>query len=338
MAGVYWVGSNGNTYVKADGMNGVQDWGSGGIARAKTMGYSVIADPATGRLAPEVNAGGLATGWVDPSGGYVDGGVAGSAAPQFKDTTAARNATQANIDAVDVGLNNSLAGINSEFERIMRQYAEEKELNTKAYDEQTQQNEQRRSAGTQAGLLAAAQGARGLRGVLASLKALGGTGELLANRAVAQTANADLGENDRTFDANATQLTNAYARTRQDEENRDNEARSARANQEKAARREAAQQRQSLYEKMAGLWTDAGNNAEAANFLGRSGSQARVMADNIPTQAGAYTTRASVFDPGKLASYLAGNNDMTVKAGDAGTGSPINSPLYALARKREEVL
>lgn len=254
---------------------------------------------------------------------------------------AARNATLANIRGLDTALSNSLGSIDSNFARIMQQYADEEAINLKAYNDQVGSNEKNRSTSIQAGQLSAAQGARGLLGVLGSLNALGGTGQLLANRAVATEANKDIGEANRTFDTNATTLANARAATEQDEKNRRAEAEAARENQKVAARANTAQQKQSLFEKMAGYFNEIGDAGQAGNYLAQVGALAPEVARGATVQASAYTPRSAVFNPGQLQNYLAGANDMTVKASGGGgnaQSTALNSPLYSLARKREEQL
>lgn len=325
--GTYWVGQNGLVYV--NGANGVN---SAGKADANTdkywssKGFNRVDDW-------NANSGGKQTAQaVDLSGGGGGGGTT------YKDTSAARGATQKNIDAVDVGLNNSLLGIGSEFDRMMKQYADEEALNDQAYTTQVTSNENTRQNNVQSSLLSGAQGSKGLRATLSALGAYGGTGKVLANRAVASETNKDIGAGDKVFEANATQLNTAKAKTDQDEENRKNEARAAKSSQEAAAKREAAKNKQSLYKDMAGLFGDAGNTGEANRYTGMVGDLAKDVVGG-PITAAAYTPRNVTFEAGDIKSYLAGANDMTVSTTPSGT--PLNSPLSGLTSKRrreEEVI
>lgn len=320
---VYWVGRDGNVYYKSGSQ--VQNMG-------KALGTSAIGFDA--------ERGSFESRQIDDPVASSDGltPVGGGGGALFTDTSGARSATQKSIDALDTVEGNNLRAIADNFNRILSQYNDEETINKKNYDTQVQQNEENKSRNLQASLLGAAQGGRGLRAVLASLNALGGTGELLANRAVASEANRDIGEGNRTFDNNATTLVNAYSATQQDERNRRAEAEAARANEERAARAEVAKQKQSLYEKMAGLWGQAGNNAKASRYLGLVGELAPRVAEGSATSVAPYTPRSATFSPGQLSSYLGGANDMTVKTGSATSPSILNSPLYSLPRKREELV
>jgi len=74
---------------------------------------------------------------------------------------------------------------------------------------QVQGNTSSRATAVQNAEQAAAQGNQGLKAVLASLGALNGTGQILAGRAVADSANNDIGTSDQTFQNNATAIQNA---------------------------------------------------------------------------------------------------------------------------------
>lgn len=327
-AGVYWRGSDGNVYIK-DNMGAVMNVG-GGVGVLKSgdqqfggLTFREIASPDAGSPAATTT----------PTDRVVGGGSS------FTDTSAARNATQASIDSLDEILRNNLSDIGNRFTNIEKQYGEEEALNQTRFNEQTASNENNRTGTIQQALLAAAQGGRGLMASLAALGALGGDGRLLANRAISQEANKDIGEGNRVFDANATQLNNAWADTQADQKRRRQEAADAKINEERAATTKIAEQKQSLFERMANLFTTAGDNSSAARYLGMVGEQAPVIARNSATQVTPYSARNIAYEGGQLKSYLAGRNDMSVKADPLSGGSnAVNSPLYSLTRRREETV
>ena len=329
-AGVYWRGSDGQIYTKNNA--GILANAGGGVGVLKSgdqvfngLVYREIANP-DGGSSP------AATTTIRNPGG-------GGGGSSFTDTSAARRATQASIDSLDEILRNNLTDIGSRFENINKQYAEEEALNKTRFGEQTSSNENNRTNTIQQSLLAAAQGGRGLMASLAALGALGGDGSLLARRAVSQEANRDIGEGNRVFDANATQLNNAYADTQADEKRRRQEAADAKVNEERAAQTKIAEQRQSLFERMATLFSQAGDNGSAARYLGMVGEQAPVIARNSATAVSPYASRNIGFEGGQLKSYLGGRNDMSVQAAPAqGGSSAVNSPLYSLTRRREETV
>jgi len=249
-------------------------------------------------------------------------------------TAAARASTQKSIDALQQILANKLANAQDQYQQVINQYNDEDALNQKQYDDQTTSNEQNRTNTIQAALLAAAQGGQGLRATLASLGALGGTGSVLANRAIASGANQDIGGANNTFDTNAKTLDTSWAQTQQDEKNRRAQADTDLANAKLAAQGDVATQAQTLYKDLANLWSTAGNSGQAASALAQADTYLPQITAASRTATPTFTPQSAVFSPGTLASYLAGNNDMSVQTA-GGDQTPINSPLYALTKKRD---
>ena len=314
--GVYWIGRDGNVWSKgSDGLvvnNGSMAAMPADEKQILTEIYSQIDDP------------------VNPSGGGGGGGTVDT-------TAAARAATQKSIDSLDTVLGNGLSDITKRYQNILAGYGEEEALNAKTYNDQVNQNEQTRTDTRQQALLAGAQGGQGLRATLASLNALGGTGALLANRAIAQTVNKDIGEGDKVFSNNATQLDNANNAMVADQKKRRQEADDARVGEEQALRKSVAANKQSLFEKMAGYFSDIGNTGAAGDYISRAGSLAPEIASYTRAQVTPYTPRNIGFEGGQLQKYLAGANDMTVKLADGGNGGQsLNNPLYALTKKRDQ--
>lgn len=338
-----------NPLIGSDGRAGVywRDFTDGSIYTRNNAGQTVKVGGGVGVLASgDQRFGGLTYREIDPIVGSGGGStptttreVSGGGGSQFTDTSAARGATQASIDSLDEILRNNLTDIDTRFKKIGDQYTEEETLNKTRYGEQVSANENNRTSTVQQALLSAAQGGRGLMASLAALGALGGDGSRLANRAVAQEANRDIGDGNRVFEGNATQLNNAYVDTQADEKRRRTEAEDAAVNERRAAETKIAEQRQSLFERMATLFTQAGDNASAARYLGMVGEQAPIIARNSAVQTSPYKARNIGFEGGELKSYLAGRNDMTVKADPLSGGSnAVNSPLYSLTKRREEAV
>lgn len=331
---VYWVGQDGNVWVR--GPQGTINAGKQAYAGndnsysgALRSGYATrINDPNPGNPQQRLTA--------DTTGNNTGAG----SGPTYTDTTAARGATESALGSLGTVLQNNLRSIQDRFAQMMGRYADEEATNKQAYDTQMSSNETTRSRTTQSALLAAAQGNRGLRGVLGSMGALGGgsTGELLARRAVAGEANKDIGAGNEVFDNNASQLMNSYATTQTDERNRRSEAEAAKFNEEQGAKQTVAKERQSLFSTMADLWNQAGNTGEAGRYTGMVGSLSPEIASYTATQTAPYTPRSAVFNPGQLAGYLAGRNDMTVKVKNNSENAALNSPISALSSRRKEEL
>lgn len=324
MAGVYWIGSNGKTYMKGDGIQGVTEWFAP-LKSPEQMGFTQIDDP------------------VNPTG-QVQGAT--TTAPSGGGTTAkvlnqgAVNATQQAIDSLGVEQDTGYRNIDDSFNSLLSRYGKEAERNEADYNEQTETNTKNLTKNKQNALVAAAQGRRGLRGTLASLGALSGDGAVLADRAVTQGANQDIGEAADSFATNAGTLDKAIGRFREEDKDRRAEAETTKMNQRTALEGSIAAKRQNFFQKMAELYGGADRTAEANDFLGKAGALNNEIASKTRVASTAFTPRAAAFTPGDLESYLAGAGDMTVDVTAGGNGA--EGPTSILAgrgrRKREEEL
>lgn len=320
--GVYWIGQDGNTYMKAAGMEGVQKWAAP-LLPPEQLGLRQIDDP---MVAEQTNS-----------------GTGGKGEPAKVLNQAAVGATQQAIDSLgteqEVGYGNIEGGFNS----LTGQYDKERARNKADYDEENVNNNQSLIKNKQNALLAAAQGRRGLRGTLASIGALSGTGGELADRAVTTEANQDIGEATDTYAGNAQQLDKAWNRFEDEDEDRRAEAGTARTNQRTALEGSIAAKRQNFFQKMAELFAEGGDTASAADWLGRAGGLNQEIAAKTAVGSTPFSARSAAFTPGDLESYLAGAGDMTVDVRAGGTGG-VGGPTSVLAgrgrrkREREEAL
>lgn len=325
---VYWIGADGNVYYKSG--ETVQNVGK--PVNYNENGFDAQKLSATSRLIDDPLA-------VKSQTNTQQNNQAPSGSGQsYTDTTAARALQQANIDAMRNSLQFQMNSINDKYNQTLGQYTAEDAQNQQAYNKQLSKNNQTRSSSRQAALVAGAQGARGLRATLASLGALNGTGELLANRTVAQATNKDIGEANSVFDNNAETLVDAWGKTKLAQENRKRELNDAKATQQISAKADNASKLQDMYKEMASFYTQAGNKAAASSWLAKAQQFLPDISNGAKTIASPFTKMDAVFDPGTLKSYLSGANDMTVKASGPAQSSPaLNSPLYAIQKKREDL-
>lgn len=265
-----------------------------------------------------------------------NGGGDGGSGSSFVDTSAARNATLSQIDSLARQLENMNASSQGEYDQLIRQYLEENSQNRANYEKQVASNENTRSGGISQSLAAAAQGGRGLRSTLAAMGALGGTGELLANRAVAKVANNDIGGVNETFETNAGNLNSAWEKTEREQRQRDEDARTALNNAKVKNAGSIASQRQGLFKDMAGFWEQAGNKSEAANWMSKISGQNPTIEAASRTSTPTFQRSSAAFSPAALKNYLAGNQDMAVQTSAGNNGLTMNSPIYAAQSRREE--
>lgn len=319
--GVYWVGQDGNTYMKASGLDGVQKWVAP-LLPPDQLGLQQIADPMAPNDAPPVSGSGTGSG--------------GSATPAKVVNSAAVGATQQAIDSLGteeaVGEQNITAGRDS----LISRYNMEADRTNQDYNEQTVTNKTNLQKNRQNALVSAAQGRRGLRGTLAAMGALSGTGIDLADRAVTTEVNQDLGGATETAATNTAKLDKAMGRFKEEDEVRRNDANTAAANQRTALAGSLASKRQQFYQKMAELYGEGGDTGNAGRFLGMAGDLNNQIAANTRVAATPFAPKNAAFTPGDLESYLAGAGDMTVDVADGGIAGGLNPTSILAGRGRRK--
>jgi hypothetical protein len=318
---VYWVGQDGNVYYKTSSgtSNLGAAQGTGTTANLVLNGAKEIADPNPGNPAMKNTA-------------LVTGGSGGAAAPVLN--TAAVNATQQAIDSLGLEQDTANRNIDSSLTNVMGGYDQEATRNEGDYNDNTVTNNTNFSKNEQNALLSASQGARGLRGTLASIGALGGDGLRLANKAVTTGANADIGGAADTATTNQTNLDKAITNFRDEDKQRRADAQTAAQNQKVAEEGAIASKKQSFYQKMADLFSSGGDNANASKYLGMAGGLNNEIASKTAVAAAPIVAKTAAFTPGQMADYLAGNTDMTVQV--AGDGTPGADPNTILAARKKD--
>lgn len=259
----------------------------------------------------------------------------GGASPALN--TAAIGATQKAIDSLGTEQEIGMRNIDDSYGSVISKYDREAGQARGDYEGQTVTNNQNLQKNKQNALLAAAQGRRGLRGTLSSLGALSGDGSALADRAVTQGANADIGEAADTFAGNQVNLDKALEGFSREDEDRRREAETARNNQRTATEGQVLSKRQQMLQQLAQLFGEGGNNARAGELLNEAGNLNGAIAQRTAVQATPFNARSAAFTPGSLEDYLAGAGDMTVdvaEGGDAGAASPT-SILAGRNRRRD---
>lgn len=188
LQGDYWVGQDGNLYVKAAGVQGangapVDNLGKNSASLDTSLaglGAKQISDPAV-PPAPTGGGGGGGGGATSSAGGHL---------------------SQAVIDAVMQSIANNIAQAQNDYDAALKTNKANQANGDAQYDTATTNNSEGRAQSVQQAEQAGAQGLQGLDAVLASLGALNGTGSILAGRAVANTTNNDIGSANQTFQTN----------------------------------------------------------------------------------------------------------------------------------------
>lgn len=195
--GDYWVGSNGQIYVKAAGVQGANggaadDVGSNNpalLSDLKSYGASEISNPNPGTPAVTGDTG-ASTSSSTPAGGTL---------------------SQSVIDAVMQSIANDISQNQGTYNTALSTNQQNQAQGDAQYGVDNTNNTEGRAQSIQQAETAGATGLSGLDAVLASLGALNGTGSLLAGRAVANTTNNDIGTANQTYQTNKTAIGNAQA-------------------------------------------------------------------------------------------------------------------------------
>lgn len=264
--------------------------------------------------------------------GLVSGGGGGGAVRQGPSSAQVNPLLQA-LSSTDTVRDNALGTAQRTFDENMKAYTAENAQDRANYEKQVGQNESNLSANRQAALLQAAQGGQGLRSVLASLGALSGTGGFLADRAISQAANKDIGAADETFKTSADTLNTAWMDTERKQRQRNADAEAALANEQNEARRSYAQSRQGILSQLSNLY--GGDTAQGRQYASDAAALYPTIAQNTSKAVAGYQASSPLYSQQALDTYKAGVNDLTVGA-QAGGAEGTNPSLFALQQRRRD--
>lgn len=295
LQGNYWVGTDGNVYVKAAGVTGQNG------ADTANLGAN---NPA---LTTDLKAYG-ATEVANP-GSTNNNTTKTTGTPVGQSTIDAIMQSIANQVTQNQGAYNTAASYNA------NEDAQDKIDNTN----QVQGNTESRATAVQNAEQAAASGNQGLKAVLASLGALNGTGQVLAGRAVADSANNDIGGADQTFQNNATAIQNAQTAYTNSAAERDAALKTALSTDNQNANSTGIQD----------ILNDASNSGDTATY---NRFLPQLVAASTPVQALTGTT--TTYNPAGVNSF-APTSGLTVttqpstnSAAAKSATTPVNSALF----------
>lgn len=303
--------------------------GDGVASISGTDAYAPGGSKYVSEVSPKSSSENLVTGTL------VGGGSVSQGPSLAEQQQAAANPLLSALEALGVSRQTADTRAQSDYSKILKQYQDQMAIDRSRYDEQTTQNEQNLARNRQASLLQASQGGQGLKAVLAAMGALNGTGSILADRAISQAANRDIGGAQDTFETNASSLNRAWA---------DTEAEDAKRRAQAEAAREAA---------LAGNEANFLNSridilGKLANIFGTGTSRGNQYADEaaglydraarIPQgQAVSYTPVSNLYSNQNLSNYLAGVNNLQVQA-QSGNSQPNAPSVIATPQRRRDEL
>lgn len=333
MAGVYWIGANGNTYIKQSGQTGVVNFGTPSelAAKNKIPGINTLAGL---RQVPDPNPPPQPAP-TNPNASVAAAAPAAPAAPAKVDKSNDIALQNAGLAAVDSQLTTGLGSIDGALSKLTGQYDTEKTRNEGNYTEQSNTNQNNLQKNKQTALVNASQGRQGLFGTLSSLGALNGSGIELANRAVQKGANDDLSGAADAFAGNQSGLDTAIGTFRDEDKARRENASTSADNARINARNDAATKRLAYFGNLVNDYSAQGDEAQAKTYTDQAAAlYPEIAKTSVPNANISYSGAA--FTPSTLSSYLAGADSTVVNATPTQGGGGLPG-LVASPTKRKQL-
>lgn len=288
--GVFWVGSDGQVYVKGD-----QGTNAAGLADANSQnywinqGYNYIPDPNSPTNGPQGNS----SGTPAPSGGgngkvLNTGGIAN---------------TQATIDQIPGLLQAALEAEGTSYGNTVGGFNAAEGAQRGNYDKSTVTNQQNYDANFMDSIRAGIHGLGGLFSFLRGTGASGGTAEDVARDTVGGVTANDIRGGADTQKENQSALDTSLGTFLTDLQLKRKQAEDTKVNNERAIRRDSNTQLQDLFGKMAGFYGDVDNTAASNDWMNRAGALTPDIAANSKTQVSPYDTTPVVVHAPNLTAF-----------------------------------
>lgn len=311
--GVFWKGSDGNIYMKADSLNGVVKWQSPYLS-PQQMGLQEIADP----MNPPAS--------IAPTGG-----ATAEARPALNQ--AAVNNTQLAIDQIPGLLQAALEAERTRYGNTVADMNAQEAGQRKTYDESTVTNQQNYDQNYMDSIRAGIKGLGGLFNILRGTGAAGGTADDEVRDIVGGVTANDIRTGADTQKENQTQLDNSLGAFLTDLARKRRMNEDTRVNNERAITRDSNTQLQDLYSKMAGFFGDAGQTAQRDSFMSRAGSLTPSIAANSRTALSAYDTTPVQVQAPQLTAFAAPSQP---DVATAPTDGQVGSGIFTMSDRRRK--
>jgi hypothetical protein len=329
MAGaVFWVGSDGNVYLKGDAsvnkgattnIGSASDnkiVGNGKGLESNTLSQSIqaqqIADPDPGpKTAPTATTPAAETDSSGSSGGS-------GSATTYDDKSNDIALQNAGLGAVDTQTAAGIAAINASLAKLNSQYDGETATNETNYTNSSNDNQSELQTNKQTALVNAANGRQGLLGALASIGALSGTGVEEANNAVQSGANTDLAGAGDTYATNQSSLDDAMGEYNEENTERKADAQTEADNAITNAQNQGATAKQTFLTNLSNDYSAEGNAGQAKTYTAQAAAlYPTIAATNVP--ASTISAESAAYTPASLSNYLSSGNTIV------NTSSPTTS-------------
>jgi hypothetical protein len=326
MAGaVFWVGADGNVYLKGDNsVNGGATTNIGSASQNKIVGNGAGLESNT--LSQSIEAQQIA----DPNApaSSAPSNPTGSTTPAL-DTASVANTNLA-IQQIAPLLAAALGNENTNFTNTQAQDDAQQQQQQAAYDTGTTTNQQNYDSNFMAAIRAGIQGLHGLFQMLRGTGAAGGTAEDQARNVVGNQTSSDIQTGEQTQKQNQTSLdstlsqflTNLQLKRQQDADTH--------ANNVKAIQSASDTQLQDLYGKLAGYYGTAGDTANYNKYMGEAGGLTPQIAQATMTHTTPYDTTPVAVQAPQITAFTAPTQPSVVST--APDNSQIGSGIFTLAQ------
>lgn len=318
MAGVYWIGQNGNVYAKSSGFQGVKDYGDYKALKTisskdpnagfnyVTSGLDQIEDPSAPR---------------DTTPAPTGGGAVGPAPKVFNQ--AGFDNTKQTYDELPGLLEAALAAEGTRYGNTVRDFKTQEEGQRKTYDESTTTNQLNYDGNFMDSIRSGIKGVGGLLSLLRGTGASGGTAEDIARDTVGEVTSKDIRtgadtqkENQTSLDSSLSTFLSELGRKREVNED-------AYENNKRAAARDTYTQMQELLGKMAGFYSDVDDTTNANKYMNRAGDLTSKIARNSRAQVSKYDTAPVTVQAPEITAFADPTQPSIMTAPDGQVGSGI---------------
>ncbi len=317
--GVFWIGSNGNTYIKnSAGVTNVGQLDQRTLQNT-AINYDQIDDP---------NPGGGSVASSAPSGG------SGGAARPVLNTVGVSN-TQRTIDQLPGLLEAALAAERQKYDNALNEFNQQEQGQRKTYDTSTTTNQLNHDSNFMDSIRAGIKGLSGLMSMLRGTGAGGGTAEDMARDTVGEVTSKDIRTGADTQKENQTQLDGSLEAFLGELGRKRRVNEDTLVNNERAIRRDNDTQLSELFGKMAGFYGDAGDQGNANAWMTRAGELTPRIAANSRTQVSPYDTTPIAVKAPELTAFSGPSQPDVAVAPENGQ---VGSGIFAITdpRRRRE--
>lgn len=335
MQGAYWVGQDGNVWVKD--ANGTKNWGS---ASDFTLGndfvqgnytsnnkYSKMLGEGVGSARLQQIADPMVQQWGS------DAPVSGGAAPRPVLNQAAINNTQMAIDQIPGLLEAALAAERQSKENALNAFNAQETQQRGTYDTSTVTNQQNYDANFMDSIRAGIKGLGSLTSLLRGTGAAGGTAQDMVRDTVGGITADDIRTGADTQKENQTELDSVLSSFLTELRGKRQTAEDTFMNNERAIRRDTNTQLQDLFGKMAGYYSEGGDTGRANEWMGRAGALTPEIANNSRRQVSAYDTTPVVARAPQVTAFAEPSQPQAVTAPRDGQ---VGAGIFTMGRRRGE--